>query len=124
EQFYLFWPLLVFGVLRWRRGNVRALAAVTTVIATASVALMVLLHNGDDPSRVYYGTDTRVQSLLVGALLAMFLARRSDVERPAARLALQGSAVASAAVLGWWWSTVSDHTTWLYHGGFLAQALL
>ncbi len=28
EQFYLVWPLLVFGVLRWRRGSLRALAGV------------------------------------------------------------------------------------------------
>ncbi len=124
EQFYLLWPLLVFAVLRWRRSNVRALATVTAGLATASVLLMAGLHTGGDPSRVYYGTDTRAQSLLVGALLAMLLANRPDVVRPAARAALQGSAVAAAVVLGWWWSTVSDHTSWLYEGGFLVQALL
>ena len=33
---------------------------------------MVVLYNpGLDPSRVYYGTDTRAQELLIGAALAM-----------------------------------------------------
>ena len=66
------WPLVVYGVLRWRRGSVKALAIVSGVIAIGSVVLMTALYNPDgDPSRVYYGTDTRVSSLLVGALLAM-----------------------------------------------------
>ena len=33
--------------------------------------MVVLYHPGLDPSRVYYGTDTRAQELLIGAALAM-----------------------------------------------------
>ncbi len=53
EQFYLVWPMIVYGVLRWRRGSVGALAAVAGAIGIASVVLMVTLYEpGRDPSRV------------------------------------------------------------------------
>ncbi|HEX3667536.1 MAG TPA: acyltransferase, partial [Acidimicrobiia bacterium] len=76
EQFYLVWPLVVAGVLRWRRGSIRSLTAVTGALLAASAVWMIVLYKpGVDPTRVYYGTDTRAQSLLMGALLAMLLTR-------------------------------------------------
>ena len=32
-----------------------------------------LYHPGGDPSRVYYGTDTRAQAMLLGAVLAVMV---------------------------------------------------
>ncbi len=125
EQFYLLWPLIVFGFLRWRRGSVRALATFSVIAATASAVLMVLLYEpGQDPSRVYYGTDTRASSLLVGALLAMLMMRRPVVEGRRARTALHGAAIASFLVLGYWWSTATEHSDFLYRGGFVIAAVL
>ena len=47
------------------------LGAVILGLALVSGVLMVaLFHPGADPSRVYYGTDTRALELLVGAALA------------------------------------------------------
>ncbi|MCP1310646.1 acyltransferase family protein [Paenibacillus tyrfis] len=71
EQFYLLWPLLlVLGLrLQLRRGW---LAGVMLLGATASAAAMALLYEpGTDPSRIYYGTDTRAFGLLIGAALAV-----------------------------------------------------
>lgn len=71
EQFYLFWPLLLGLGLRWIRQR-KWLAAATIALTLASAAAMALIYSpGQDPSRVYYGTDTRAFSLLVGAALAM-----------------------------------------------------
>ena len=62
-----------------------------SLLATGSAVLMaVLYHPGTDPSRVYYGTDTRAQSLLIGALLATLLARRRGIASAARRRALHG----------------------------------
>ena len=48
------------------------LAIVTLALAIASSILMAALyHPSLDPSRVYYGTDTRASELLFGAALAM-----------------------------------------------------
>ncbi len=73
EQFYLVWPLVLalglsFGGTRWRR---RRMLLVALVGATASAVLMAILYRPEvDPSRIYYGTDTRATGLLVGAALA------------------------------------------------------
>ena len=45
--------------------------------AAGSAYLMAALYApGGDPSRIYYGTDTRAQSLLVGARLGMLLSSK------------------------------------------------
>ena len=72
EQFYLIWPpLLLLGVRRTRgRRRPRVYAALGGAAASA-LAGYLLYHPGVDPSRVYYGTDTRASGLLLGAVLAM-----------------------------------------------------
>ena len=93
EQFYLVWPLVVLGVLKWRK-RLRPLLALTVVMAVASAVEMALLfHSGADPSRLYYGTDTRAEDLLLGAIVALALAHR----RPAT------SARGSGRCRCWWW---------------------
>ncbi|HZG66666.1 MAG TPA: acyltransferase family protein, partial [Herpetosiphonaceae bacterium] len=70
EQFYLLWPLLFVALVRMVR--VRGLLLVTLAAAVASAMLMALLYRpGADPSRIYYGTDTRAAGLLLGAVLAV-----------------------------------------------------
>lgn len=65
EQFYVVWPLLHFGARR------RPIRVVAIVLAIASALEMALLYNpAVDPSRVYYGTDTRAFAMLFGAWLA------------------------------------------------------
>ena len=73
EQFYLVWPLIfLFVMKRWR--SLRVLLAVCVAGALASAVEMALLYSPGDVNRVYYGTDTRAQSLLIGAALAAALA--------------------------------------------------
>ena len=73
EQFYLVWPpLLVLGLRYCRR---RHLLALVLAAAMLSSLLMGLLYQPDaDPSRVYFGTDTRAGGLLAGATLAFIQA--------------------------------------------------
>lgn len=121
EQFYLVWPLLVFGLLRWGNGKMRKLALAAGSLALLSLGLMAILHSpGQDPSRVYFGTDTRATSLLVGALLAMLAAWRPFGKTARERTALHIAALASAGVLGYWWATTPDRSDWLYEGGLPA----
>jgi len=123
EQFYLVWPLIVFGVLKWRRGSTRALLGTVLALGTASVLLMSLLyHPGSDPSRVYYGTDTRAQSLLVGAGLAIVLFRHGAIRNLYARATVNIAALAGAAYTVWAWANMSSSTDELYQGGFLVGA--
>jgi peptidoglycan/LPS O-acetylase OafA/YrhL len=73
EQFYLLWPPVLavglsLGAKRWRQRRVMLVALSGAV---ASTLLMVVLYRPEvDPSRIYFGTDTRATGLLIGAALA------------------------------------------------------
>jgi len=122
EQWYLLWPLAVLLLARARRGSLGALLGVSLVLAAGSALLMALLYDPHgDPSRVYYGTDTRAQSLLVGAALAAWLARRGDAG-PVAGAPLQIAAFACAAYVAWMWTATSSGSDFLYRGGLLLLA--
>lgn len=75
EQFYVLWPL-VYGLLL-ARFRARTAGLLTLLLAAASAFWMNDLFVPDaDPSRVYYGSDTRAAGLLVGAALALLLPAR------------------------------------------------
>jgi peptidoglycan/LPS O-acetylase OafA/YrhL len=124
EQFYLVWPLLLAGGFALRRRQWLLPAAV--VAGVVSAGLMALLyHPGADPSRVYYGTDTRAAPLMVGVILAFAwpLGRMTARANRSAALVLDGIgaaglAVVALAMLGW-----HDYDPFLYRGGFVIVAL-
>ncbi|MGN6754202.1 MAG: acyltransferase family protein [Intrasporangium sp.] len=69
EQFYLVWPLVTLLLVRFARPRTRV--ALTLAMAAASTALMAALFTpGADATRVYYGTDTHLMGLMLGAALA------------------------------------------------------
>jgi len=71
EQFYLIWPILLMLGLYLVKKQAR-LAIYIFIGAIGSAVLMGLLYEpGADPSRVYYGTDTRSFELLIGCWLAL-----------------------------------------------------
>jgi peptidoglycan/LPS O-acetylase OafA/YrhL len=143
EQFYVVWPLVVLAVLHWTR-SIKALLVITVAGALASAVEMAYLFRGGlGEARVYYGTDTRAQALLVGAALALVLApplaRRgaakgdpgattSSLVRtyalgPLSRgllIALGGLAL---GLVAWITATANSATHWIYSGGFGLVAL-
>jgi peptidoglycan/LPS O-acetylase OafA/YrhL len=140
EQFYLVWPLVVAAVARlWRRSAALVIGAVGVVAglgtAASAAAMWVRFRPGEDVSRAYFGTDTRVQVVLTGALLAAVLAgveaRRSGASSghgsgqgflglgrvPAAVLGA-GAAVGTLGFLAAVAVVAGDETP-LFRGGFL-----
>ena len=128
EQFYILWPfMLMLGTRLVREvplpGGVRPrFALVTLGLAVISAILMaVLYHPSLDPSRVYYGTDTRACELLFGAALAMVWPSRklSRHISPGARNLLDGlGLVGLGAIALMIWQT-SQYSSFLYRGGFV-----
>lgn len=70
EQFYLIWPPLLFAMVSMHVSKPNTRRVVLGLSAVSALAMMMLYNPAADPSRVYYGTDTRVFSLLLGAWMA------------------------------------------------------
>ena len=128
EQFYLVWPILVVGVLAaFRRIGAVFWLALLGALASAT-EMAVLFTHGANETRLYYGTDTRAQSILLGAALAAALAwcgqrgmlKRLGVRQRLAFLLLGVAGFALDAVL---WTHLRGTQSFLYQGGFLVAAL-
>ena len=127
EQFYLIWPPLLLVGLRLTHGRRRPLVYATLAGAAASALTgLVLYHPGVDPSRVYYGTDTRASGLLLGCVLAMLWApsRLVTTIRADARFLLEAIGVLSMAGLLWLMWKANEFDPFVYRGGFVVVDLL
>ena len=125
EQFYLLWPLIFAGAIRWLRPV--GLLALTLVVAAGSAALMALLYQpGADPSRIYYGTDTRAAGLLLGAALALVWTPGRTPASTERRLGLllDGAGLLALALLVACFVALSSRHPLLYRGGFALVAIL
>jgi len=159
EQFYIVWPPVVLLMLHL--GNklrperkLWPLFATALVGAVASAVDMRLLYHGPQSvMRIYEGTDTRSQDLLVGATLAVGMAiwaqhrpslpddhvprrvrslRWSARIKPIAaweitprwiRLALQVLGWTVAAAYAYLWSHLTAPTAFLFRGGYFLIAV-
>jgi peptidoglycan/LPS O-acetylase OafA/YrhL len=145
EQFYVLWPLIVLATLKIFR-RLRVLFVICVVGALASAAEMAILYSPGSRSRVYFGTDTHAQSLLVGAALAVGVAmwtehrRRVGSPREASVSAASSNATFTAETaagrrfliaVGWigvagtaaLWAFVNFNMALAFRGGFLLAAI-
>jgi peptidoglycan/LPS O-acetylase OafA/YrhL len=132
EQFYILWPfLLLLGVKlvheRPLPSGVRPrLALVAVVFAViSSIEMAVLYHPTLDPSRIYYGTDTRAGGLLFGAALAMVWPSRRLSHRitPGARNTLDALGALGLLIIAIMIWQVGEFDSFLYQGGFVVLSL-
>jgi peptidoglycan/LPS O-acetylase OafA/YrhL len=121
EQFYIVWPLLfVPGLIFLGR---RWMTVAIAIGIVASSAEMWLLYNGpySNPSRVYFGTDSRAFLLLMGIELAFIWPHVERIRRALPLLELLGWVALGLTI--WLFFTVDD---WVdpvfYRGGDLAAA--
>jgi peptidoglycan/LPS O-acetylase OafA/YrhL len=129
EQFYLAWPILFLLLLRHTTAR-RALAWVAA-LCVLPLLWRLALWDPTAAHRIYNGPDTRADQLLIGALLAVVLARlRADDPR----LALLGRwagrlcwpALALLALVAWQ-IPIADTSAWnpvWYTAGFMVAAVL
>ncbi|MGC5771304.1 acyltransferase family protein [Paenibacillus pabuli] len=125
EQFYIVWPLLlVAAILLFKRKG--WLIVFIVVAAELSAGAMAIMYNPDlDPSRVYYGTDTRAFALLAGAALAVVWPSRKLSSSLASvhRSVLDLSGAAALALLIYMMLNSSEYDPSLYQGGMVLQAV-
>jgi peptidoglycan/LPS O-acetylase OafA/YrhL len=125
-QFYLLWPL-IFALLVGRLHRTAIVFLLVGVAAASTVLMAVLWHPGVEPTRVYYGTDTRATGLLIGAALAFVWAPWS-VTRPAAgsrlTIGLELAGVVALVALVYLHLRLDQYEAFLYRGGFALVAAL
>ena len=130
EQFYIVWPLLLLALCKLKVPK-PAIAAIVGVLAVLSFGEMAYLYNPmSDPSRIYYGTDTRAGSLLIGAFLALvwpstiFGHRRAQSKAPGARLAFNVAGVVALVGLVVIVAFTNSYTPFPYLGGIALVSAL
>jgi peptidoglycan/LPS O-acetylase OafA/YrhL len=132
EQFYIFWPFLLLGGVklvheRQLPSGVRPRLAVLTIALAliSTIEMAILYHPSLDPSRIYYGTDTRAAGLLFGCALAMVWPSRRLNRRiaPQARNTLDGLGVLGLAIIALMIWQVGEFDRFLYQGGFVVLSL-
>jgi peptidoglycan/LPS O-acetylase OafA/YrhL len=126
EQFYVLWPLLIIAVVAMTRRRGPLLVLTLSLVVGSTVLAAVLFDPFGDPSRVYFGTDTRAATPLVGAALAIALRpwRRRLIVPRIRIVVLDAAAVLALAALAWAVLTADDTAAVLYRGGFLLVALV
>jgi peptidoglycan/LPS O-acetylase OafA/YrhL len=146
EQFYVFWPLLLLSILwlvsRRERTEASQLRSLRTLlglsllgVVASAIDTALLFQGGRGLDRVYYGTDTRAGSLLMGASLAIALSLRRARE-PAGSSAPTGprapgrrprafgfAALLAGAAMIASMSLADGNSTWLYPYGLVALDL-
>jgi peptidoglycan/LPS O-acetylase OafA/YrhL len=126
EQWYVIWPLVMAVLAPWaaRRQRLGSMSIAVFVAASLSAIWMAVLYDPVDLSRVYYGTDTRAQQLLVGAGLAWVTvaapARFSATALARHRLAFGLLLLGFVAAIVF----INDEAPWLYRGGLLGISIV
>jgi peptidoglycan/LPS O-acetylase OafA/YrhL len=136
EQFYLVWPLLFFCCLKLKLRRRYIIAGLVVVILAIMAHRVMLMNAAVGLTRLYYGTDTRADALLVGCLFALLPLSFKAEPRPSGRILrrkaqtwlistwLNIAGVLAAASLCYLVAASSFADLFLYRGGYTAIALL
>ena len=132
EQFYMIFPLLFLLINRKKKSkdgtyklNKNFLYVVLGLILVSLIA-HILLFDINNISRIYFGTDTRAFSLLVGVVGAILypMEKLHTKVTPQQNIMYSVVSLVSIAILITVMIYTSEYNTWLYRGGFLLVAII
>ncbi|MFL0269193.1 acyltransferase family protein [Candidatus Clostridium radicumherbarum] len=126
EQFYIIWPIVLITGLKVFKKRTK-LSKFVFMAALCSATLMAILYiPGEDPSRVYYGTDTRAFELLIGGWLAIIYpmnrisSKKISVKQ---KTALNITSIITFSVFIISVIFTNEYQSFLYRGGMLLISL-
>lgn len=125
-QLSLIWPLLIITLRRMKKSPV-FIAIVQVVLAVLSAVLMGLLFAGDgDPSRVYYGTDTRLYAFALGGALGAVWDPKRIMNQRGKGFSFVGGLVSIAGMAGlvYLGLHLQDQSLFTYRGGLFLSAVV
>lgn len=119
EQFYIVWPLLLLLLIRIKKLKKHFLLIIFICSIISVLAMIFIAHPNADNSRVYFGTDTRLQTLLLGVLLAYIWPpfRLKDKIKLPLKITIESFGLVSIGLLIIFIMTVSSNDNWFYFGG-------
>ncbi|MBN2900587.1 MAG: acetyltransferase [Limosilactobacillus mucosae] len=124
-QFYFLWPLILFMLFLILRKRSKIKWTVF-ILAAASAVEMALLFDPQNINRVYYGTDTRAFSLLLGSWLALCWPidhLNASLTTHAARI-LDGVGIGALLITLLGFFTLPGQSSWTYRGGMFFYSLI
>lgn len=126
EQFYFIWPLVIIVGLRLAPQRGKLIVMCLTGAFLSALAMALIYQPGVDPSRVYYGTDTRAFALLIGAALALAWPSQNLTDKISRRsryiLDFSGAIGLITLILMIW--RTNEYGQFLYYGGLVLVSIL
>ncbi len=120
EQFYIVFPILfIFLLLAFKK--YRNVVLIFWIISLISLLVMISISQPHmSHSRVYFGTDTRLQTMLLGVILAFLWPPFKLKKHPKKTLThiIDGIGVFGIFILLLLFYKVNDNSDWIYNGGF------
>lgn len=125
-QFYLVWPVIVVFAIVFIKRNDWIFFTFIGISILSALLMAILYVPGADPSRVYYGTDTRAFSLLIGSALAFIWpsTKLKKILPHAGRVTLDAVGVLSLGLLIWLMVQLMDSDPFTYYGGIFIFSLI
>ena len=125
-QNYLIWPLLFILLMKLVKNRGTIFKIVIGCSLLSALLLAIWYSPGADPTRVYYGTDTRLFSIWMGSALAFIWPSthlKKEIPKKAKRvLNLAGGLSFIGLVITFF--VLDDHLSFVYYGGMLLVSLL
>lgn len=126
EQFYIFFPIILITLLLTLK-KYRNVALIFWIVSLISLLLMVIISQPNvGHSRVYFGTDTRLQTILLGVLFAFIWPPFKLKKNPAPTLKhiIDGIGIFGLLSTCLLFFFVNDNSNWIYNGGFYLISVL
>lgn len=125
-QNYLFWPIIFILLMKLVKNRGKIYLTVSVAALISAIWMAILFTPGQDPTRVYYGTDTRLFSILMGSSLAfIWPSTRLKAQIPKqAKKVLNSIGLVSLVLLVTAFLFLNDGTTFLYYGGMFLISLV
>lgn len=122
EQFYLCWPLMLVIAKRLRMSNRHLFWAVSVLVVLSVVWKIVLFTSGAGTRRIFFGSDTRGDGILVGCALA--LALRGGMFQSVLNVnSARSLSMIGVLIIGVFTAVGNDQFLLVYYGGTTAVAI-
>ncbi|MFC0277566.1 acyltransferase family protein [Enterococcus devriesei] len=126
SQNYLIWPVVFVLLMKFIKNKANVFFSILGAALVSAILMAVLYVPGSDPTRVYYGTDTRLFSILLGGALAFIWpsTRLKAQIPPQAKRILNGVGLVTMILLILAFLFLRDDLTFVYYGGIVLVSLL